>query len=198
MRLIVLDMKKYSFLLFLWISFSFSQVKNEKEDRIHASEFPEKTSTYFNTISQDVKYLKYYKETDGSKKSYEVKFKYRREHYSVEFDTLGNLEDIEVVIKKKHIPKEIKTVIWRYFENNFKKTTLVKVQKQYVNTTKNTDKQFIRHILEKPFNKHTHFEIIAEIKTKRIHELREFTFDRNGKFEKSRLVTTSSYEHALY
>ena len=191
-------MKKYSFLLFLWISFSFSQVKNEKEDRIHASEFPEKTSTYFNTISQDVKYLKYYKETDGSKKSYEVKFKYRREHYSVEFDTLGNLEDIEVVIKKKHIPKEIKTVIWRYFENNFKKTTLVKVQKQYVNTTKNTDKQFIRHILEKPFNKHTHFEIIAEIKTKKTHELREFTFDRNGKFEKSRLVTTSSYEHALY
>lgn len=191
-------MKKYSFLLFLWISFSFSQVKNEKEDRIHASEFPEKTSTYFNTISQDVKYLKYYKETDGSKKSYEVKFKYRREHYSVEFDTLGNLEDIEVVIKKKHIPKEIKAVILRYFENNFKKTTLVKVQKQYVNTTKNTDKQFIRHILEKPFNKHTHFEIIAEIKTKKIHELREFTFDRNGKFEKSRLVTTSSYEHALY
>jgi hypothetical protein len=198
MRLIVLDMKKYSFLLFLWISFSFSQIKNEKEDRIHASEFPEKTSTYFNTISQDVKYLKYYKETDGSKKSYEVKFKYRREHYSVEFDTLGNLEDIEVVIKKKHIPKEIKAIILRYFENNFKKTTLVKVQKQYVNTTKNTDKQFIRHILEKPFNKHTHFEIIAEIKTKKIHELREFTFDRNGKFEKSRLVTTSSYEHALY
>lgn len=191
-------MKKYSFLLFLWISFSFSQVKNEKEERIHASEFPEKTSTYFNTISQDVKYLKYCKETDGSKKSYEVKFKYRREHYSVEFDTLGNLEDIEVVIKKKHIPKEIKTVIWRYFENNFKKTTLVKVQKQYVNTTKNTDKQFIQHILEKPFNKHTHFEIIAEIKTKKIHELREFTFDRNGKFEKSRVVTTSSYEHALY
>ena len=192
-------MRKYSFLLFfLCVSFSYSQVKKEKEERIPASEFPEKTRTYFNTISQDVKYLKFYREIDGNKKSYEVKFKYKREHYSVEFDTLGNLEDIEVVIKKKYIPKKAKTIIWDYFQANFKKTILVKIQKQYVNTTTNTDKQFIQHILEKPYNKHTHFEIIAEIKTKKVHELREFTFDRHGKFEKSRQVMTSSYEHALY
>ena len=192
-------MKKFSLLLLLFASIiCYSQEKNEKEERISASEFPLIARTYFNTISQDVNYLKFYRETDGDKKSFEVKFKYKKEHYSVEFDTLGKLEDIEVVIKKRHVPKVPKAAIWKYFENNFRKTTIVKVQKQYVNTTNASDNNFIQRILEKPYNKHTHFEIIAEIKTKETHELREFTFDRHGKFEKSRKVTTSSYEHALY
>lgn len=193
-------MMRYSVvLLFLCYGMcSFSQSKSEREERISAEDFPEIALSYFNIISQDVNYLKFYKETDGNKKSFEVKFKFKRAHYSVEFDTLGHLEDIEVVIKKRHIPEEIKKVIWKYFKNNFKKSTLVKVQKQYVNTTKKGDKQFIQHILQRPYNKHTHFEIIAEIKNRETHELREFTFDRYGKYQKSRKVTTSSYEHALY
>ncbi|MGC6431916.1 MAG: hypothetical protein ACON5F_12800 [Jejuia sp.] len=192
-------MTRYSFLiLLLYVSFSFAQSKDEKEERIPDTEFPAKAINYFNIISQDVKYLKYYKETDGDKKSFEVKFKYNKEHYSVEFDTLGNLEDIEIVIKKKHIPKDIYRTISDHFNQNFKKFTLVKVQKQYVNTTKKPDKQFIQNVLEKPINKHTHFEIIAEVKTEEKHELREFTFNRLGAFEKSRKVTSSSYEHALY
>lgn len=177
---------------------SFPQSKNEKEERIPASEFPEIAQGYFNIISHEVKYLKYYKETDGDKKSFEVKFKYKKEHYSAEFDTLGKLEDIEIVIKKRHIPKQIFNTISDYFNANYKRFTIVKVQKQYVNTTNKTDRQFIRHVLENPYNKHTHFEIIAEVKTPRKHELRELTFDRHGVFEKSRKVTSSSYEHALY
>lgn len=190
---------KYSFLCFFFcISLSFSQSKNEKEERVPASEFPANARNYFNPISQDVNYLKYYRETDGNKKSFEVKFKYKKEHYSVEFDTLGQLEDIEIVIKKRHIPKNIYNTISDYFNTNYKRFTIVKIQKQYVNTTNKTDRQFIQHILEKPYNKHTHFEIIADVKTKEQHELLELTFDRDGVFKTSRKVTSSSYEHALY
>ncbi len=190
---------RFSVVIFLLsCSFSFSQAKNEREERIPASEFPSEAKNHFNIISDDVKYLKYYKETDGDKQSFEVKFKYKKEHYSVEFDTLGKLEDIEIVIKKKHLPNTIKASIFKYFADSFSKVSIVKVQKQYVNTTTKSDKQFIRNILEQPYNKHTHFEIIAEIKTSKKRELREFTFNRNGVFEKSRKVTSSSYEHALY
>jgi hypothetical protein len=199
MKLIVLGTMKYSIhIVLLFCSFCFSQTKTEKEERIPASEFPKNARNYFNIISQDVKYLKYYRETDGDKKSFEVKFKYKKEHYSVEFDTLGKLEDIEIVIKQKHIPKKPATEISKYFKDNFKKTKIIKVQKQYVNTTGKTDQQFIHKILKKPYNKHTHFEIIAEIKTPEKHELRAYNFSRYGKFESSRIVTSSSYEHALY
>jgi hypothetical protein len=190
---------KYSIhIVLLFCSFCFSQTKTEKEERIPASEFPKSARNYFNIISQDVAYLKYYRETDGDKKSFEVKFKYKKEHYSVEFDTLGKLKDIEIVIKQKHIPKTTTTEISKYFKDNFKKTKIIKIQKQYVNTTDKTDQQFIHKILKTPYNKHTHFEIIAEIKTPEKHELRAFNFSRYGKFESFRTITSSSYEHALY
>ncbi len=192
-------MKKSSLLILLFsCTLCLSQVKNEKEERISITEFPEKARTYFNTISNDVRYMKYFKETDGSKKSFEIKFKYKKAHYSVEFDTLGNLEDLEIIIKKKHIPKKICASIFQYFESNFIKATLVKVQKQYINTSQHSDQQFILHILNQTNTIPPNFEIIAEIKTEDARELREFTFDHLGKFITSRKVTTSSYEHALY
>lgn len=192
-------MKTYSTLVFYFIlSICFSQNKDEREERIKQSEFPEIAQTYFNFISHDAKYLKFYKETDGEKQSFEAKFKVDKLHYSVEFDTIGNLEDIEIVIKKKYISKKTYKEISNYFDSNFKKTRIIKIQKQYINYTNKSDKYFIQHIVENPNDKHTHFEIIAEIKTKKKHELREFIFNRNGIFEKSRLVTSSSYEHALY
>lgn len=192
-------MKKFNILFFVfYCTISFSQTKNEKEERIQLSEFPEVAQNYFNFILHEAKYLKYYKETDGKKQSFEAKFKVNKLHYSIEFDTIGKLEDIEVVITTKHISKDIYKQINTYFNSNFKKTRIIKIQKQYVNYTDKSDKYFIQHVVKNSNDKHTHFEIIAETKTKKKHELREFTFNRNGIFEKSRLVTSSSYEHALY
>ncbi|GGD22262.1 hypothetical protein [Hyunsoonleella pacifica] len=190
---------KYSFFIcLLWFSFSFSQVKDEKEERISLSEFPKIAQNYFSNFSDQVKYLKFYRETDGEKQSFEAKFKIHKLYYSAEFDALGKLEDIEIVIKKRHIAKEVLTRIMAYFEANYKKTRLLKIQKQYVNHTNTNDKSFIQHIVDNPNDRYTHFEIIAETKTEKLRELSEFTFNKNGNFESSRKVTSSSYEHALY
>ncbi|WP_042244306.1 hypothetical protein [Jejuia pallidilutea] len=190
---------KYSILLFLMcVSFSFSQSKNEKEERIPISQFPEVARNYFNNFSYKVKYLKFYRETDGDKVSFEAKFKIKKLYYSIEFDINGKLEDIEIVIKEKHIPKHTHANINAYFNAHYKKTRFIKIQKQYVNYTNQSDKSFIQHIVEHPNDKHTHFEIIAEIKTDETRELREFTFNKDGKFESFRKVTSSSYDHALY
>lgn len=190
---------KYSFFIcLLWFSFSFSQTKDEKEERIPLSEFPKVAQNYFNNFSDKVKYLKFYRETDGNKKSFEAKFKIHQLYYSAEFDTLGKLEDIEIVIKKRHIPQEVFTKIMTFFDANYKKTRLLKIQKQHVNYTDVNDKTFIQHIIDNPNDRHTNFEIIAETKTDKLRELSEFTFDKNGNFKNSRKVTSSSYEHALY
>lgn len=190
---------KFSVLLFLMcVSFSFSQSKDEREERIPISEFPEVAQHYFDNFSDKVKYLKFYRETDGDKQSFEAKFKIKKLYYSIEFDTLGKLEDIEIVIKEKHIPKNTYSNVSEYFESKFKKVRFLKIQKQYVNYTNYSDKAFIQHIVEHPNDKHTHFEIIAETKTDETHQLREFIFNKDGKFESSRKVTSSSYEHALY
>ncbi|TXE09599.1 hypothetical protein FUA26_08910 [Seonamhaeicola algicola] len=190
--------KNYIFLLLFCNALCFSQVKNEKEERIKQAHFPELASSYFSFIANNASYLKFYKETDGEKVSFEAKFKLNKLHYSVEFDSIGTLEDIEILIKQKHIPKASLQKIKRHFSDKFEKIRFIKIQKQFINNSSKTDKQFIEHIVNNPNQKPTHFEIIAEIKTKERHELRELTFNENGTFKKSRKVTSASYEHALY
>ncbi|WP_136480402.1 hypothetical protein [Cognatitamlana onchidii] len=199
MKRAVLDMNKFSLIFLLCcFSLSFSQSKNEREERIPSSEFPEEAHRYFNGITDKVNYLKFYRETDGDKKSYEAKFKLNKLYYSVEFSTEGVLEDIEIIIKKKHIPKPVLEQIEHYLDTNFERSRFIKIQKKYVNNTSKNDKQFIDYIIENPESINTHYEIIAETKSRNDHQLRELTFTNLGEFKKSRKVSSSSYEHALY
>lgn len=192
-------MKKSSLIILLFsFSFVFSQVKDEREERIPKSEFPIVAKDYFDAFLEKVQYLKFYKEIDGDKLSYEAKFKLKDLYFSIEFDDDGLLEDIEIVIKKKHIPKTTLQNINSYLKEQYRKVRFVKIQKQYINYSDLSDKNFIEQITNDPYDKHTHYEIIAEVKTKDERLLKEFTFTNQGKFEKMRIVTSSSYEHALY
>jgi len=191
---------KYSIFIFLlFVSSLFSQTKNEKEERISPSEFPKKAIVFFsNNIAENFKHLKFYKETDGLKQSFEAKFKYKKQYCSIEYDTSGILEDIEIIIKKNQIEKGIKNVILNHFESNFKKYSFVKIQKQFVNNASHSDEEFITDVLNNTSVTPSFYEIIAEVKTETSRTLKEFTFNVKGEFESSRTVTLSSYEHALY
>lgn len=192
-------MKRFSLITLIFCcTISFSQSKNEKEERIDASQFPEVASSYFNAISNQVNYLKFYKETDGNKYSFEVKFKLNKLHYSVEFDTIGNLEDIEIIIKEKHISKLTFKNIKSFFNTTFDKVRIIKIQEQYVNNSEKNDQQFINHVLKKTANKNNFFEIIAEVKQNQKRQLKEFTFKNNGELIKSRLVKSEDYQYVLY
>ena len=192
-------MKKFKvFLFLLCASISFAQSKHEKETRISSSEFPEVSHRYFNGIANQVNYLKYFREEKGDRVSFEAKFKLNKLHFSVAFNSEGILEDIEIYIKKKHIPENVLSNINDYLDKNYDKTRHIEIQKKYINNTSKNDKQFIDHILENSEGNNTHYKIITETKTDGQHELREITFSSKGVFEKSRIVTSSSYEHALY
>ncbi|WP_052823464.1 hypothetical protein [Neotamlana sedimentorum] len=191
-------MKFNIIILLFWSCILSAQSKNEKEERITLSQFPNLAHQSLLSTEKPLKKLKFFKEIDGSRKSYEAKFKYNKLQYSVEFDTLGKLEDIEIIIKQKHIPEGALQQITTYFKTNFDKYSFIKIQEQYINKKDKTDTDFINYILENPIGKHTHFEIIAEIKSKKDRLFKEFTFKFTGEFEKSRPISSSSYEHALF
>ena len=71
-------------LLILSLVFSFysclviSQTKNEKEERIKLSELPSSVREIVGTLPKKIKRLKFYKETDGRKNSFEIKLKYQK------------------------------------------------------------------------------------------------------------------------
>jgi hypothetical protein len=192
-------MKTKILLVLIFIcQFVFSQTKNEKEERITESEFPEAAITVVNNLPDDCKRLKFYKETDGEKQSFEVKFKHKRKRYSLEFSEDGVIEDLEVLAKFKTINEEKKSKIEDYFKSRFNKYKLIKVQKQFVYNEKLDALTFANDILDNTSTEAPNFEIIAEVKTEKKRDIREFTFDESGTFVNFRILNPTSYEHVLY
>ncbi|WP_138432831.1 hypothetical protein [Winogradskyella algicola] len=192
-------MKTKTLLALIFIcQFVFSQTKNEKEERITKSEFPEVAIEVIKSLPDDCKRLKFYKETDGEKQSFEVKFKYKKKRCSLEFTKDGVIEDLEVLTKFKTINEEKKSKIKDYFRSNFTKHKFIKAQKQYVYQKELDPVIFIKNILKNTTTEAPNFEIIAEVKTDKKRDIREFTFNASGEFVNFRIINPTSYEHVLY
>lgn len=186
-------------LLFLCCTInSFSQTKNEKESRIDLNAFPEGAKELISPLCSMVKRIRHYRETDGNHSSFESKFKYKKHWYSVEFNTNGKLEDIEVTIKERHIEDATRLVINSYFKTQFQKYDILKIQEQYIADTTAEKQNYILHVLEHRTSIPSNFEIVVAVKTKDNWELREMTFNMEGVFLNERIIQQDSYEYIMY
>ena len=201
MKLIVLDMMKYSYKILLLFLFSVSlsaQTKNEKESRIQLSEFPENAQILIQPIISDVRRIRHYKEIDGKYVSFESKFKYKKYWYSVEFSRLGILEDIEVEIKERNLESIISKTINLYLKESFIKYDIIKIQEQYVADSSTEDTSFLKSVLENRNVINSNYELIIAVKSSEDWELKEMTFGPKGEFLSSRNIQQGSYEYILY
>ncbi|WP_111682362.1 hypothetical protein [Winogradskyella tangerina] len=189
---------KLLILLFCLGQIAISQTKNEKEERVSLTDFPEAAQTLIETLPKDCKRLRFYKETDGEKQSFEAKFKYKRRRYSLEFSKNGVIEDLEVQSKIRAIDDPIRNNITNYFDATFTKSKLIKIQKQYIYYAEIEPELFLAQILSGTTSIAPNFEIVAEVKIEKQRELRELTFDSSGVFLNYRTINPTSYEHVLY
>ena len=146
-------------LLFL-SNLAVAQTKNEKEVRIKGSEFPAIAQDIINKLPNKCKRLKFYKETDGDKQSFEVKFKYKKRRYSIEFSTNGTIEDIEVTTKLKTIEDSVKDTITSHFKTSFIKHKVIKTQKQYVYSSEIDMSKFVTKVLSQNSKTLSNYEIM--------------------------------------
>ncbi|MBC2843577.1 hypothetical protein [Winogradskyella flava] len=193
-----LNFSMLCFSMVLFAQFSIGQTKNEREERIKISEFPELAIPVVQALPEACKRIKFYKETDGDKHSFEVKFKYNKQRYSLEFSEDGIIEDIEITTRFKRIEEKSKTEIERFLKQAFDKHKLIKIQKQFVYSVEKSASQFINEALSDASLLVPNFEIIAEVRQKKRREIREFTFNDKGLFKNSRILNPTSYEHVLY
>lgn len=187
------------FLLTILVSIGLNaQTKNEQETRIDANNFPEKGFKLLENLPKNVKKIKYYKETDNDKTSFEAKLKINKKKYSIEFDEKGNLEDIEILVKPKKMNQEILKTIQSYFIENYKKHRLFKIQRQFKNNSSTTELELLKLAIQNLKQTETNYEIIAQVQKESKTEIKEFTFDKSGSLILIRTVEPSSYEHVLY
>lgn len=156
-----------------------SQTKMEKEERIKEKDVPENARTFLDEAGAKNK-IKWYRDIDYKDVVIEAKTKHRGTLYSIEFDTAGQIINVEYIIKFRRLTPEIKDNIKKQLDAKFKRYSIVKTQKQYTGQ-KDVLRELIRNNeTDKQFT--TRYEIVlkgAEENYKRKYEL---TTDSSGAF----------------
>lgn len=106
-------------------------VKQEVETTARASDLPASSLALLNPLIQRANDVRYFLETDGQTRSYEVKFWLDGARWSVEFAADGRFEDVEVERPLTELPQDTAAAIRASLAQRFSKHTVRKVQVQY-------------------------------------------------------------------
>ena len=186
------------FLVFVSLPFlAVSQTKYERETRIERVNFPSEALKVISPYLEGAKRLRFYRETDSSKVSYEAKFKKDRLLYSVEFDKLGNLEDVEFLIKKNDIPEDSWTKLTNWLEDEFGKVKIKKIQQQYP-VQEAAAEERLKQAFQNLILPYIRYELIFSAKKKSGYQIYEGLFDANWNNLSIRRSIKPEYDHILY
>ena len=156
------------------------QTKFEREYRLPLEAVPLSARQYIDTFVFSSK-VKWFYEENLLGNSIEAKVKDNRKRYSIEFDTLGNLQDIEIQTKWNQLSVEVRTQIEQELTQKFTKHKIDKIQLQY---TGNRDVLFA--VIRNRTTTHsytTKYELVVNAKAKGERKLYEITFNNEGDLE---------------
>lgn len=108
-----------------------AQDKNEIEKRVNPESIPSIAVKDLSDILGADHKVKWYYQEDGSKKVYEAKFKIKRKRYSVEFDTLGKIYNVEINADLKKFSKQNTELLSENLLALFNDYTIRKIQFEY-------------------------------------------------------------------
>ena len=174
-----------------------SQTKQEREFRIDESAFPMNAKKSIAPYLSDVKRVKFYKEFDAEKVSYEAKFKKDKLWYSIEYNENGELEDVEFIIKTVDIPESAFKAITNYLTLNHKKYRIKKIQQQYLNKENNPNR-ILKVAFQNLILSEINYELIVASKVDKGYVEHEITFNADGEHVLSRKLVKPNYDHVLY
>jgi len=187
-------MYKYKFLILL-ILFSistilFAQDKFEKESRIQPKDVPPRALLFIDSLNLKTK-IKWYKEEGLDKESIEAKFKLNKAIHSVEFDTYGKIEDVEIIVNWEDLESDLKDSIFFQLNIDCLSHKIVKVQRQFLGSE--NELLFLiknRNVFE-PLK--IRYEIIIRCKYEKKVDLFEYLFNYDGKLiSRSRIIFKNS------
>ena len=202
MKLVVSDIIRYRLpvllLLLMLGNTSQAQYKYEREHRIRKSQFPANALRFIEKKLEDARQVRFYREVDSIKISYEAKFKLDRLRYSVEFDQQGRLEDVEILIREIDIPEESLQAIKEYLSTNFQKYRIRRIQQQYPVSDAEPTAITLRNAFQNLLLPTNRYElIVAGRKDKGFNDY-EILFNAEGEFLSIRKSLPANYDHVLY
>ena len=179
-----------SLLLFFFITTQFlAQEKYEKESRINQNEIPQKAILFLQPLA--LSSVKWFKEEGVSNTSIEAKFIHKKTKYSIEYDTLGKVEDIEIEVLLKDLDPNIKQAITTQLNSVCSKHRVIKVQKQFTGNEIELMELIKNNIYGQSLI--VNYELVIRCQQSNKIDLYEFLYDNNGEqLTKSKIVFKNS------
>ena len=194
----VMNTKAIFFLLVIGFShYAAAQDKKmEREKRIKKEEIPPAALKLLEDQLSKAKKTRYFLETDIDHMSYEIKFLLEGNAYSVEFDSNGQLEDVEMLVNFTKLKSELKDRIRDHLKqyDNFK---IKKVQKQFSSGSQ-SDEEVINAAMQNLPTETVRYEMIVETKAKGSWKIYEMLFDDSGNFISQKRVVGRLEDNILY
>ncbi len=175
-----------------------AQVKQEREYRIRKNQFPEEAVLAMEPYLESARRLRYYREIDSARSSYEMKFKIRRLHYSVEFTPESRLEDAEVEIRPLDIPDATWESIQSHLQEKFGRYRVRKIQQQYPRGSFADTEATLRAAFQNLLLPEIRYELVVQARTDSGISQYEALYDSEGKLLKLRKALPPNYDHVLY
>ncbi|HLT52215.1 MAG TPA: hypothetical protein VKZ93_09655 [Arenibacter sp.] len=173
----------------------FAQQKYEKESRLNRNNVPATAFNFIDSLNLKNR-VKWYLEEGLENKSVEAKFKKSGKKHSVEFDILGNIEDVEIETKWDDLPVTLKNSISVQLKEDCIKHKIVKTQIQY---TGKRGPLFLKILTGEPTENLTvRYEIIVKCRSKKNTELFEYLFTDIGQLIKATPIIFKPSNHLEY
>lgn len=155
-----------------------AQEKFEKETRLTEENVPINALSFWDSLNLQTK-VRWYLEESLVQKSVEAKFKWEGQQYSVEFDSTGHLEDIEVKVKWNRLESMVKDTISAFLEKDCEKFSVRKVQIQY-----SGDRSALKSIVKSNNREPSvivNYEVVVKCRQQHTVALYEYLFNEWGK-----------------
>jgi hypothetical protein len=192
-------MKHYLIFLLLYciiplIGYCQEDIKYEKEIVIDSNLAPLKARIF--TQSLNVEILNWVKEINFTSKSYETKAIWNNLPVSIEFDSTGVLEDIEISIEENKIPTSAIKRTHQVLHQHFVKFNLAKVQLQLTGNHLELIKRMVQNDEQTQVTHKYEIELYGKIKT--AWRMYEYIFDQNGMLEQKREISGIIHQYESF
>jgi S-adenosylmethionine:diacylglycerol 3-amino-3-carboxypropyl transferase len=180
---------------FLLSNSLFAQQKYEREYRVKQEEVPASAQAFLAACSFSAK-VKWFGEESLEGHSVEAKLKEEKVKYSIEFDTLGNLQDVEIDIPWEEVEQSAQEDILAHLNQQFEKHRLIKIQLQWTGSEAAVLELIRTGKTDKALN--TKYEIVLKGKQGNKSAWYEFLFSEDGSFERKAIIIFRNTDNLDY
>lgn len=152
--------------------------KFEKESRIKRADVPSEALAFIDSLALRGR-VKWYMEQGLESQSIEAKFRNARQKFSVEFDTSGRIEDVEIEIQWSALKPALQAAIDQRLNEDCDKFLVDKIQEQHIGSRDYLQRVILNRWEINLLN--PRYELVVRCKKNIQTTLFEYLFDATGK-----------------